>query len=70
LADISTSRVSAWSTATSTPAPVDPIFYGGQVSIKTGGTVNTNKLTWGEIAEPKIFAAEVPTHKITVNIII
>ena len=68
LADISTSRVSAWSTATSTPAPADPIFYGGQVSIKTGGTVSTNKLTWGKTAEPKIFSAEVPTHKITVNI--
>lgn len=68
LADISTSRVSAWSTTTSTPTPATPIFYGGQVSIKTGGTVSTNKLTWGKIAEPKIFSAEVPTHKITVNI--
>jgi Leucine-rich repeat (LRR) protein len=68
LADISTSRVSAWSTATSTPAPEDPIFYGGQIRIATGGAVSTNKLTWGETAEPKIFDAEVPTHKVTVNI--
>lgn len=68
LADISTSRVSAWSTATSTPAPEDPIFYGGQVRVATGGAVSVNKLTWGEIAEPKIFGAELPTHKITVNI--
>jgi Leucine-rich repeat (LRR) protein len=73
IADISTSRVSAWSTASSTPSESDPIFYGGQVKISTnsggvGGTIIANKLTWGEIAQPKIFAAELPTHKITVNI--
>ena len=68
LADISTSRVSAWSTTSSTPNPEDPIFYGSQVKIKTGGTVSVDKLTWGEVAQPKIFNAELPTHKITTEI--
>jgi Leucine-rich repeat (LRR) protein len=74
--DISTSRVSAWSTATSTPVESDPIFYGSQVKINSssdtageGGTVTTNKLIWGQTAQPIIFPeAEVPTHKITANI--
>jgi hypothetical protein len=75
VADISTSRVSAWSTASSTPIASDPIFYGSQVEINSsndtageGGTVTANKLTWGEIAQPKIFDAELPTHKITTTI--
>jgi len=73
IADISTSRISAWSTASSTPIASDPIFYGSQIEIASngggvGGTVTANKLTWGEIAQPKIFAAELPTHKITTTI--
>jgi Leucine-rich repeat (LRR) protein len=73
IADISTSRISAWSTASSTPIASDPIFYGSQIEIASngggvGGTITANKLTWGEIAQPKIFAAELPTHKITTTI--
>lgn len=68
LADISTSRVSAWSTSSSTPSESDPIFYGGQLKIKTGGKISVDKITWGEVAQPKIFDAEVPTHKITTTI--
>jgi hypothetical protein len=72
-ADISTSRVSAWSTTTNPAVDSDPIFYGAQVKINSdaggnGGTVNVDKLTWGEIAQPKLFDAEIPTHKITTNI--
>jgi len=72
-ADISTSRVSAWSTTTSPTVDSDPIFYGAQVKINSdsggvGGTINVDKLTWGEIAQPKIFDAEIPTHKITTSI--
>lgn len=72
LIDISTSRTSAWSTFTpigSSPSPTDPIFYGAQVKINTGGEVTANKLIWGEVAQPLIFPeAEVPTHKITTSI--
>jgi Leucine-rich repeat (LRR) protein len=74
-ADISTSRTSAWSTASSTPVASDPIFYGSQIKINSfsdtageGGTVTTNKLTWGEVAQRKLFKSELPTHKITVTI--
>jgi hypothetical protein len=72
-ADISTSRVSAWSSTTNPTAESDPIFYGSQVRINSnsggvGGTVTTDKLTWGQIAQPKLFDAEVPTHKITTTI--
>jgi len=67
-ADISTSRVSAWSTATGTPQEADPIFYGGQVQIANGGSVSVDKITWGQVAQPKLFGSEVPTHTITTNI--
>ena len=67
-ADISTSRASAWSTTTNPAIDSDPIFYGGQVEIKTGGKVSVDKLTWGEIAQPKLFDSEIPTHKITTTI--
>jgi hypothetical protein len=72
LIDISTSRTSAWSTFTpigSEPSTSDPIFYGAQVKINTGGEVTANKLICGEVAQPLVFPeAEVPTHKITTSI--
>lgn len=72
-ADISTSRVSAWSTTTNPVQESDPIFYGAQVKINSdnqnvGGTVFVDKLTWGQVAQPKLFDAEIPTHKITTSI--
>jgi len=67
-ADISTSRVSAWSTTSATPLEADPIFYGNQVQIADGGSVSVDKITWGKVAQPKLFASEVPTHTITTNI--
>jgi Leucine-rich repeat (LRR) protein len=70
-ADISTSRVSAWSSispAGSSPSESDPIFYGSEVKIYDGGTVTTDKIQWGENAVPKLYTAEVPTHAITTTI--
>lgn len=67
-ADISTSRTSAWSTASGNPTDADPIFYGSEVKIRSGGEISVDKITWGEIAEPREFEAEVPTHKITTSI--
>lgn len=67
-ADISTSRTSAWSTASGNPTDADPIFYGSEVKIRGGGQVSVDKITWGEIAEPREFDAEVPTHKIITTI--
>lgn len=67
-ADISTSRASAWSTTTNPAQDADPIFYGAQVRVDFGGTVSVDKLTWGETAQPKLFDAEIPTHKITTEL--
>lgn len=70
-ADISTSRVSAWSSispAGSFPSESDPIYYGSEVKIYDGGTVTTDKIQWGENAVPKLYTAEVPTHAITTTI--
>lgn len=75
-ADISTSRVSAWSTATSVPSDADPIFYGGQLKVANGGTINVNTLTWGQAAKPRLkkldgvtpITGEIPTHTFTTTI--
>lgn len=66
--DISTSRTSAWSTTSGNPAESDPIFYGSQIKVKSGGEIAVNKITWGQQAEPREFDAEIPTHKITTTI--
>lgn len=80
-ADISTSRVSAWSGGS--PSEADPVFYGGQIKISTsgsplfnGGKISVNKITWGQRAEPRLkqngstlpITGEVPTHVITTTI--
>lgn len=69
-ADISTSRVSSWSQLPPF-APDDPIFYGADTVIKgSGGTsvLQTENIVFtGELTQ-KRFLAEVPTHKVTVNI--
>lgn len=66
--DISTSRVSAWSTTTNPPADTDPIFYGGEVQVVSGGKLEVSNLTFGTEAKPRLFDAEIPTNTITVNI--
>jgi len=74
-ADISTSRVSAWSTATNPPAESDPIFYGGQMKVSNGGTITADRITWGEVARDRLrrsdntpITGEIPTHTITTTI--
>lgn len=75
-ADISTSRVSAWSTASAgTPSDADPIFYGGQIKVSNGGVISVDKITWGEAAQPRLrrpdntpITGEIPTHTITTTI--
>ena len=66
--DISTSRVSAWSTTTNPPADPDPIYYGGEVKVLSGGKLIVDNMTFGTAALPKLFNAEVPTHKVRMNI--
>lgn len=76
IADISTSRVSAWSTASGNPAPTDPIFYGGRVGITTGGKLlfgtpsnqNQVRLQTNLVPIVKEFSSEFPTSKITTTI--
>lgn len=75
-ADISTSRVSAWSTSQppvtippTLPSDADPIFYGGQLSIKntqvidpntnleitpSTGAVSVSRIIWGEVARARL----------------
>jgi Leucine-rich repeat (LRR) protein len=66
--DISTSRVSSWSSlpVSSVPSITDPILYGA--SVKIGGSFSVGKLKTRTTAIPKIFDSEVPTHKIKFNI--
>ena len=58
--DISTSRVSSWSTIGTN------ISYGGDVEI--GGTLKVEKIKTRTVATTKIFDSEVPTHRIKINL--
>ena len=62
-ADISTSRVSSWSSPDAEPTDFSPIFYGGDVQV--GGTLTANNI---QILNPpqevKFPESEVPTHQI------
>jgi len=66
--DISTSRVSSWSSlpVSSVAAITDPILYGS--SVKIGGSFSVGRLKTRTVASTKIFDSEVPTHKIKFNI--
>jgi len=66
--DISTSRVSAWSTTTNPPTATDPIYYGGEVRVVSGGKLEVPNLTFGSEAKPRLFDAEIPTNTVTINI--
>lgn len=67
-ADISTSRVSSWSSLQvgSQPADTDPILFGGQVTVE--GSITTGKLKSRTVATLREFDSEVPTHKIKLNV--
>jgi Leucine-rich repeat (LRR) protein len=58
--DISTSRVSSWSTIG------DTIIYGADVEI--GGTLKAGKIKTRTVATEKKFDSEVPTHRIKINV--
>ena len=58
--DISTSRVSSWSTFGST------ILYGADVEI--GGTLSVGKIKTRTVAKPTKFSAETATHKIKIEV--
>lgn len=75
-ADISTSRVSSWSQVLDGPVINDeptlgPIFYGADTIIKGANSESIIELEniefTGELTE-KRFEAEVPTHRVTVNV--
>ena len=60
-ADISTSRVSSWSSIGTS------ILYGGEVEV-TGDNVTFNSLGTSTAPIPKTFRAEVATHKLLINV--
>ena len=76
IADISTSRISAWSSAANPVLPTSPISYGAQVGINTGGKLQfgTQSGTTGPrlqtsiVPEEKEFISEVPTSAIECKI--
>ena len=75
-ADISTSRVSAWSSTASPVISTSPIFYGARVGIITGGSLQFGTpATAGQVRlqttlrpRTKEFDSEFPTHKINCTI--
>jgi Leucine-rich repeat (LRR) protein len=76
IADISTSRVSAWSSSASPVIESSPISYGAQVSVKSGGALQFGtqsgtsgpRLQTSLSAQIKEFASEFPTSKISCTI--
>ncbi len=76
IADISTSRVSAWSSSASPVTETSPISYGAQVSVKSGGALQFGtqsgtsgpRLQTSLSAQQKEFASEFPTSKISCTI--
>lgn len=66
-ADISTSRVSSWSSTETTPDDFSPIFYGGDVEV--GGALSANSLNIISPPEEVRFRnSEVPTHLVEATI--
>ncbi len=76
IADVSSSRVSAWNPAVIPSIQTTPIAYGARVGIITGGSLQFGTpTTTGQVrlqtsARPELkeFATEVPTHKIRCSI--
>jgi Leucine-rich repeat (LRR) protein len=76
IADISTSRVSAWSSSASPAIESSPISYGAQVSVKSGGALQFGtqsgtsgpRLQTSSSVVPKEFDSEFPTSKISCTI--
>ena len=76
IADISTSRISSWSSSDNPATSTSPISYGAQVALNTGGELEfgTQSGTTGTrlrttiTPEAKEFSSEFPTHKIQATI--
>ena len=76
IADISTSRISSWSSSANPATSTSPISYGAQVALNTGGELRfgTQSGTTGTrlhttiTPEAKEFSSEFPTHKIQATI--
>ena len=76
IADISTSRISSWSSSANPATSTSPISYGAQVALNTGGELRfgTQSGTTGTrlrttiTPETKEFPSEFPTHKIQATI--
>ena len=76
IADISTSRVSAWSSSASPVIDTSPISYGARVGITTGGALqfgtptsaSQTRLKTSIVPQVKEFASEFPTSKINFTI--
>lgn len=66
-ADISTSRVSSWSSSVNPATSTSPIFYGGQVEV-LGNTVELTDLEAINAPIEKRYPAEVATHLVNINI--
>lgn len=72
-ADISTSRISSWSSFDSPVTLTSPIFYGGDLQIVKNTTTDESELRATGInvidsPEPIRFASEVATHVVTIDI--
>lgn len=66
-ADISTSRVSSWSSTESPVLPESAIFYGGDLDV--GGKITTTNLNFTNDITPVFFKdSEIPTHKIQAEV--
>lgn len=65
-AEVSTSRVSSWSTLDSPVTDATPIFYGGNVNVE-GPIELSNLIVEGQVS-PRKYSAEIPTHRINMNI--
>ena len=77
IADISTSRISAWSSSASPVLPESPISYGARVGITTGGILKFGtqaaaasgpRIQTSIVPQTKEFPSEFPTHKVNVQI--
>jgi len=65
-ADISTSRVSAWSSFSIPQVAASPVFYGGTVEVE--GNVELTSLTLDIPPVARRFESEIPTHRIMTKI--
>ena len=66
-ADISTSRVSSWSSSDNPSTSTSPIFYGGEVEV-VGSTVELTELESVNAPVAKRYPAEVATHLVNLSI--